>query len=606
MRTHVSLALALLLLAPLAVAQEWPQWALNARHTSAVGNTGQNLNQNIVNIVYDPLVPQEMAESEPIYGEAVLLAHYQAPLVDGNNVYMMFKGGQYNIHNYSSQSWGETKYTWNGSHTALNIAWQFSSDWNAPGNLIDDWEPVFHPALANGSLYVPGKGGSVFRVNKTTGVGTRINPFPGDNGGTKANVDLVSPLTVDGSGNIYYTVIQFTNDVDIFHDDIVGAWLVRIAPSNAITTVDWTVVTAGAPVTGQCANAFSEASLPWPPSTTSVAPTVPCSTQRPAFNAAPAVASNGKIYLISRAHLLSREGFLVALNSNLTQQWMASLRNRFKDGCGVPVSLGGTLPPNGELGGCRDGANYGVDPATNAMGGGRVLDDGSSSPVIAPDGSIYYGAYTRYNYAQGHMMRFGADGSYLGGYNFGWDITPGIWSHGGTYSVATKDNHYGGVGSYCNTESVCPSDESGRAYPEAYFITQLSPTLRADALADRGDKLMTVEWSYQNTNQDSCSRDANGNVTCTTTNPNSFEWCVNAFVIDGAGNYYANSEDGWLFKIQQGGIVTTAPGCGTTTFNCGGKIFQQLALGAAYTPTSIDSAGRIYSQNAGHLFVAGN
>ena len=53
-------------------------------------------------------------------------------------------------------------------------------------------------------------------------------------------------------------------------------------------------------------------------------------------------------------------------------------------------------------------------------------------------------------------------------------------------------------------------------------------------------------------------------------------------------------------------MVTTASGCGTTTFACGGKIFQQLALGAAYTPTSIDAAGRIYSQNAGHLFVAGN
>ena len=117
---------------------------------------------------------------------------------------------------------------------------------------------------------------------------------------------------------------------------------------------------------------------------------------------------------------------------------------------------------------------------------------------------------------------------------------------------------------------------------------------------------MTVEWQYLSTNHDSCIRDANGNVSCTTTHPHGFEWCVNAFVIDAQGNAYANSEDGWLYKIQQGGIVSVAPGCGTSTFNCGGKIFQQLALGAAYTPTSIDNAGRIYSQNAGHLFVAGN
>jgi hypothetical protein len=373
------------------------------------------------------------------------------------------------------------------------------------------------------------------------------------------------------------------------------------------------VITAGAPAaTDQCANTFAVnadftlADGPWPPSPTAVPNTVTCGTQRPGFNVGPAIAADGTIYTVSRAHFLSREGFLVAVNPNLTPKWKASLRNRFRDGCGVPISLGGTLPPNGAPGGCRVGANYGVDPATNSYGGGRVLDDSSSTPVIAPDGSIYYGSYTRYNYAQGHMMRFSSTGAYLGAYFFGWDITPGIWAHGGTHSVATKDNHYGEVGSYCDDEAFCPADESGRAYPEGYFVTQLSPTVRADALADRGDKVMTVEWTYKNTNTKSCSRDANDNITCEETHPAGFEWCINGFVIDGNGTYYANSEDGWLFKIQQGGIVNTAPGCGTTVFACGGKIFQQLALGAAYTPTSIDSAGRIYSQNAGHLFVAGN
>ena len=32
---------------------------------------------------------------------------------------------------------------------------------------------------------------------------------------------------------------------------------------------------------------------------------------------------------------------------------------------------------------------------------------------------------------------------------------------------------------------------------------------------------------------------------------------------------------------------------------------QQLALGAAYTPTSLGPDGKVYSQNAGHLFVMG-
>jgi hypothetical protein len=614
MRIHVSLALAVFVVTGVGLAQDWPQWCLDAQHRSAVATIGQSLNQNIVNVVYDPLVPQEMSESEPIYGEAVLLAHYQDPLVDGNNVYMMYKAGQYNIHNYSSQQWGETKYVWNASHTALNVAWQFASDWDAVGNLIDDWEPVFHPALANGYIYIPGKGGSLFKVDKNTGAAvTRINPFPTDNGGVRANIDVLSPVTVDSAGNLYYNAIQFDNDVDFFHHDVVDSWLVKVSPSNAISKVSYSVLTAGAPgPTDLCVNAFptnADGTIvngPWPPSPTAVPGSVTCGTQRPGFNVGPAIAPDGTIYTVSRAQFISREGFLIAVNPNLTQKWMASLRNRFRDGCGVPVSLGGTLPPNGAPGGCRVGANYGVDPATNSYGGGRVLDDASSTPVVAPDGSILYGAYTRYNYAQGHTMRFSSTGAYLGAYNFGWDVTPGIWSHGGTYSIATKDNHYGETGSYCGDPAFCPDDDSGRAYPEAYFVTQLSPALRADALADRGDKLMTVEWSYRNTNTKSCERQANDSITCTETHPAGFEWCVNAFVIDGNGTLYANSEDGWLFKIQQGGIVNTAPGCGTTVFACGGKIFQQLAVGAAYTPTSIDSAGRIYSQNAGHLFVAGN
>jgi hypothetical protein len=56
---------------------------------------------------------------------------------------------------------------------------------------------------------------------------------------------------------------------------------------------------------------------------------------------------------------------------------------------------------------------------------------------------------------------------------------------------------------------------------------------------------------------------------------------------------YANSEDGNLYAINQGGILKQ-------------KIFQRLALGAAYTPASLGADGKIYTQNAGHLFVVGN
>jgi hypothetical protein len=580
MRFRFSMCLSALLILSLPLfAQEWPQWALNPQHTGdAATIVAQNINQNLVNTVYDPLVPDEMAAANQAFGENDLLAHYQAPLVDGNDTYMMFKSGRYTKNAYSSQNWGETKYSWSGG--TLVPQWQFATDWKAPGNQNDFWEPVFHPALANGFLYVPGAGGSIFKVNKATGVAvSRINPFVG----IDTNTYTASPLTVDASGNILYNVVQIPQSSDFYAKDVIDSWLVRVSPSDSIQKVSYSVLTAGAPAgTAQCQNAFSETSLPWPPSPTAVAPSITCGTQRAALNIAPAVAPDGTIYTASRAHFLSRETFLVAVNPNLTQKWIASLRNRFNDGCGVALNKGGQLPPNGAPGGCRVGANLGVDPATNTPGGGRIIDDSSATPVVAPDGSIFFGAYTRYNYAQGHLMHFAADGSYLGAYLFGWDVTPGIYPHDGTYSVVTKDNHYGEVGSYCNTESVCPSDRTASypQYPEQYFVTQLNKNLKK-------------EWSYQNTNTLSCSRDANNNVTCTETNPFGFEWCVNAFVIDATGKVFANSEDGWLYSLNQGGTLSQ-------------RLFQQLALGAAYTPTSIGSDGKIYSQNAGHLFVAGN
>lgn len=36
------------------------------------------------------------------------------------------------------------------------------------------------------------------------------------------------------------------------------------------------------------------------------------------------------------------------------------------------------------------------------------------------------------------------------------------------------------------------------------------------------------------------------------------------------------------------------------------KLFLNLAIGAAYTPLSIDPDGRIYTQNDDQLFVAGD
>ncbi len=566
----------------------WPQWAQNPQHTGFLNVKGQDLNRTLADVIYDPLVQDELATGVQEFGPPPgLLVHYQVPLVDGNDVYMESKAGQFTRGTYSSQSWHQNKFTW--INDTLTEIWTFDSDWIAPGSQGDFWEPVYHAVLANGFVYDPGRGGTIFKLNKADGsVVTRINPF-----GTMIdpNTYTVSPLTADSSGNIYFNVLRLQNNGPFYGIDAVDSWLVKVASNDTFQVVSYTGLNPAAPAaTDQCLSVFSNSQLPWPPSATATPGTTTCGLQRVGINVAPAIAPDGTIYVVTRAHFLigARHGFLVAINPNLTLKWATSLRNRFHDGCGVPVSQGGVLPVNGQPGGCRDLGSagnaqiFGNDPAQNTPGAGRVLDDESSTVTVAPDGSLFFGAYSRYNYAQGHLMHFAADGTYLGAYNFGWDSTVAIYPHDGTYSVVIKDNHYSGLGSYCNVATFCPTDRtaSNPASPEEFFVTQLSPSLG-------------VEWKFKNTNTQSCTRNADGSITCVSDHPNSFEWCVNAAVIDKKGIVYANSEDGNLFAINQGGTLKQ-------------KIFQQLALGAAYTPASMGGDGKIYSQNAGHLFVVGN
>src|SRR5437016_3448209 len=562
----------------------WAQWGLNPQHTLNLSQTaGQPLNKNLVNIIYDANVAQEQADPN---AAGTLLVHYQVPLIDGNDVFIESKAGTYSNDTYSTQTWHQNKYTW--SQGKFVKVWTFDTDWFAPGSSNDFWEPVYHAVLANGFLYDPGKGGTIFKINKADGsVVKRINPF----GNTiDPNTYTASPLSTDGHGNIFYNVIQISTPptVSFFTNDVVNSWLVKVGSDDSVTKVSYSALLTQAVVKGEavpagnarCNLSFSETDLPWPPQSNANPQTTACGTQRAALNVAPAIGSDGTIYTVSKGHFVSRYNYLIAVNSNLTGKWAASLRGRLNDGCGVSFPIGNPGGANAN-GGCRAGATVGVDPATNEPPPGRVLDDSSATPTVAPDGSIFFGAYTRYNFAQGHMLHFSATGDFLNSFNFGWDNTPAIYSHNGTYSVIFKNNHYGGgpdFGSYCDDSNWCPERSASQTLgPQSFFVTQFDPNLN-------------IEWSFQNTNTQSCSRQPDGSLSCQSDHPDGFEWCVNAAIVDANGVVYDNSEDGNLYAIGQGGVFLK-------------RIFQQLAIGAAYTPASMDAKGRIYSQNDGHLFI---
>jgi outer membrane protein assembly factor BamB len=551
------------------VTPEWPQFSAGPAHGGATCASGQPLQAILATAIVD-----EHAAAEEAEADGDLLVHYQTPLLAGDDVVVEHKGGTYvpcsppgtpgpgcGSSAWDRQVWSERAYRWQGGTLAL--AWSFDSDWKPPpdGPPLGGWEPVFHAALAGPDrtlVAVPGASGSVHLVDRATGVPVRTAaPL-----GADPDTFVAGPIAADAAGNAWYTAIRL-DPADPWGDsggDAEGfLCAARVDGSSACASL--AALVPGAPAPGDaCETAYAgSAERPWPPVDATGAPlptrTVRCGAQRPQINAAPAIGADGTVFVVTRAHRTSRAGFVVAVRPDLSPRWAAPLARRLADGCGVTVGYG-----SGDLD-CRPGTSRGVDPETNAPPSGRVVDQSTSSPVALPDGGVLYGAFTGYNGARGHVLRFSSEGALVAAFDFGWDVTPAVFPHGGTFSVVTKDNDYAGGG--------------------PFRLTQL-------------DASLAREWSFTATETRTCRREAGGTVTCFDDGQHGrgFEWCVNAVAVDRDGVVYANSEDGNLYAIAPGGAVKE-------------RILLRETLGAAYTPVSLDASGRIYAQNDGVLFVVG-
>ena len=347
----------------------WDQWGQNGRHDGALAVTGQALRTIDLDYVYDPFVTTEVAD-----GAGSLPEHYMTPLTAGDAVTMETKSGTYSTVTYATQTWGVVRFRWVDG--ALTRQWQVDSDWKAVGGSADFWEPVFHGAIANGYLYVPGAKGTVLKLDEQSGATvSRITP----DAGWDESTYTVSPIVADDAGNLYFTVLRLpppgpavmrpSDEIagsngpsngwtapmpSVFYgSDALDSLLVKVDPHDSARLVSLSSLVPDAPKSADpCFTTFSDADLPWPPGPDAAPPTAACGTQRVAVSAAPAVAPDGTIYVVTRAHFNSRYAYLVAVNPDLTPRWDASLRDRFDDGCGVPHSLGGQLEPDGAPGGC--------------------------------------------------------------------------------------------------------------------------------------------------------------------------------------------------------------------------------------------------------------
>jgi len=537
---------------------DWTQFGHDFTHGGAICAPGQALSRKLDQFVFDPFVSQEIKD-----GNGTLTVHYQTPLVTDDGFYMSVKGGSYVACTAASdpstcggavrngQTWGEARFTFGGDGKGVQ-AWRFESDWKPVPAALSAWEPVFQPALWRDVLWVPGAGGSLFRVDRHTGAQLgRVNPFVG---GLDPDVYAVGGLAVDADGNVYYHALKVDPSNPLVSD--VRAWMVKVTSEGVATVASFDTLVPGAPkATELCRGVFPRNTprpLPPPPDASGAPaqpPSAPCLSQRPPVSITPAIATDGTVYTVSRAHAQQRVAYLLALHPDLTPKWSASLQDRLDDGCGVKVA-------------CRTGATLGVDPSTNARPAGIATDTSTSSPVALPDGSVVYGAFTSYNGARGHLMHFDASGHYLNAFDFGWDMTPAVYRHDGTFSLIVKNNDY------FTWETGGP-----------YNLSRL-------------DKNLQLEWSFLSTNTDTCKPNAAGALECVTDHPGGFEWCVNAPAVDPEGTVYVNSEDGYLYAIDRQGKQKA-------------RIFLNLALGAAYTPVALDAQGRIYALNGGVLTVVG-
>lgn len=201
---------------------------------------------------------------------------------------------------------------------------------------------------------------------------------------------------------------------------------------------------------------------------------------------------------------------------------------------------------------------------------GVMVDQGTSSPTVAPDGRVFLGSMYGYHY-RGTMNQFSADLSqtFTPG-SFGWDITPSIVPasavpgyHGtSTYLLLVKYNDYAFVGGSGRNKMAIldPND------------TQFDPLANANVMKE----VLTILGPTPDP-------DYPGAVT---------EWCVNTAAVDPATkSVLVNSEDGWLYRWD----LTT------NTFT---EKIQLQADGTleAYTPTLIGPDGAVYAINKAELF----
>jgi hypothetical protein len=212
--------------------------------------------------------------------------------------------------------------------------------------------------------------------------------------------------------------------------------------------------------------------------------------------------------------------------------------------------------------------------------GARIFDDSTSTPMVAPDGDVYFGVFGNTgNGSRGFLLRFSGDLSVTKAPGaFGWDYTPGIvpasmvpsYTGASSYLIFCKYNDYASLdGSGVNRVAILDPNE-----------TQLDSHVTAPGLVEMREVLTLIGPTPDNAGP-------------------SFplavqEFCINAPAVNPATNsVFFDSEDGHLYRWN---LVTNS-------------IDQAVPLSPGvlqpYVPTVIGPDGTVYTLNGGNVFAIG-
>ena len=407
------------------------------------------------------------------------------------------------------------------------LVWSATTDYRLPPH---NWKPSYSPVLSGTRVWFGGAGGTLlFRDNLDASVPVDsgrlafygLAAYQADPAAFDSTVFINTPITADASGNLYFGFRT----------------------------------TAGAPLglTSGIARIDASGNGTWAPAETiggnAAATIVP-------HQAAPALSNDESTLYVVVAGSPGATAYLAGLDP-------ATLAVK-ESSPGVAMRVALKDP--------RGGTNNAV-----------ISDNSSASPMIGPDGDVYYGVLGNPgNGSRGWMLHFSANlartktpGA------FGWDHTASVvpasavpsYAGASPYLIFTKYNDYAGFDGGFGVNRIAILDPND---------TMVEPHASSNGLL-----VMKLILAIAGPTPDPKYTDVYPGAV--------LEWCINTAAVDPAGKaVFANSEDG---KVYRWDLVTNT---------LSEAVALSPGIGQAYTSTLIGPDGTVFAVNAAKLNAVGS